>query len=142
MGSESGFRGERFGLSWGTIRAFVGSGSGFRGERVELSWGAIRTFVGRDSDFRGSDSGFLGKEFGLSRCVGACGGGGDSGFRGEGFRVSRGGSQNIVGGIARKRTSLRQRSQSGQPKPILIASRSIDNLREFPFQAKNFKTED
>ena len=82
MGSDSGFRGERFGLSWGSdsgcrgerfggaIRAFVGSDSGFRGlswgairafrgERFGLSWGAIRVFVG-------SDSGFRGERFGLS----------------------------------------------------------------------------
>ena len=31
---------------------------------------------------------------------------------------------------------------SGQPKPILIASRSMDNLSEFSPQAKSFKTKD
>ena len=47
---ELRFRGERFGLPWGAIRA---------GERFGLSWGAIRVFVGGDSGFRG-------ERFGLS----------------------------------------------------------------------------
>ena len=45
----------------------------------------------------------------------------------------------------RNRASRRQRSQLeliGPTKPILMASRSIDNLCEFSLQAKNFKTKD
>ena len=154
--SDSGFRGERVGLSWGTIWAFVGNDSGFRRERFGFSWGASRAFVGSDSDFRGEGFGFSWERFGFSWE-------GSRALRGEpfgflwgdvrGFGFSRGGFRWFCregfkiswGGIVRNRASRRQRSQLeliGPTKPILMASRSIDNLCEFSLQAKNFKTKD
>ena len=90
---ELRFRGERFGLPWGAIRAFVGSDSGCRGERFG---GAIRAFVGSDSGFRGlswgairafvgSDLGFRGERFGFSWGAIRAFVGSDSGFRRFGF---------------------------------------------------------
>ena len=59
LSCDSGDRGERFGLSWGAIWAFVRFG--LRGKRFGLSWGRMRAFVGKDSGFR--DSGFRGERF-------------------------------------------------------------------------------
>ena len=80
---DSGFRGGRFGLSWGAIRAFVGSDSGFRGGSDSGFRGGIRVFMGSDLGFRGELFGFSwGAIWALVRS--------DSGFRGERFGLSWG----------------------------------------------------
>ena len=86
MERDPGFRGERFGLSWGGVRASVGRINHFPPNCVRafgLSWDSGF----RQTDFRARELGFREEEFKLSQGRIQVFVRKDSGFRGAGFWV-------------------------------------------------------